>query len=146
MEPTLADVTFNISDLQLDYTTVPQDTKGTLQMEVIQMVKNTAESNNTNISTRVPVLARSLSVVFRQERWLDQPMYDHLQNESPPDPQRVEFVMSDSNQYITYALENREEFLYNYQTFFRRRPRREIDANHRQCRLGKKCGKVWFGD
>ena len=110
-----ADVTFNISDLQLDYTTVPQDTKGTLQMEVIQMVKNTAESNNTNISTRVPVLARSLSVVFRQERWLDQPTYDHLENESPPDPQRVEFVMSDTNQYITYALENREEFLYNYQ-------------------------------
>lgn len=109
------EVTFNISDLQLDYTTVQQDAKGTLQMEVIQMVKNTAESNNTNISTRVPVLARSLSVVFRQERLLDQPLHDHLQNESPPDPQRVEFVMSDSNQYITYALENREEFIYNYQ-------------------------------
>ena len=107
---------YNIQDLQIDNVTINQKTSGPLQMEVIQMIKNTAESNNTNISTKVPILARSMSVLFRQQRRLDDPTHDHLMLEQPPTVERVEFQFNDSTQrYITFVLNSYEEILYNWQ-------------------------------
>ena len=111
-----AGYTYNIKELQIDYVTIPKKTSGPSQMEVIQMIKNTAESNNTNLSTKVPILARSMSVLFRQQRRLDNPTYDHILLEEPPGVERVEFAMNDSTQrYITYVLQSREEIRYNWQ-------------------------------
>ena len=107
---------YHIKDLQIEYITLNKKTSGPLQMEVIQMIKNTAESNNTNLTTKVPILARSMSVAFRQQRRLDQPTYDHTMLEQPPVVERVEFSFNDSTQqYITYVLDSREEILYNWQ-------------------------------
>ena len=108
--------TYNIKELQIEYKTVPNKTSGALQMEVIQMVRTTAESNNTNISTKVPIIARSMTCLFRQQRQLDNASQQHILLEEPPDIERVEFQFNDSTQnYITYVLDNREELLYNYQ-------------------------------
>jgi len=111
------DYTYAVKDLQLHYYTRPEAGKGgDLVFESIYSVKNTAESNNTNLSTRVPAVVRSVSCVFIQTNALDKFDYNNIQQERPPDVQRVEFSFNDSTTaYVSFVFQNQDEILYNYQ-------------------------------
>ena len=114
--PNAGNFSYNITELQVEYMSTLKKATGPLQMEVIQMVRNTAESNNTNISTKVPVVARSMTILFRQQGKLDNATEIHTRLEEPPKIERIEYQFNDSTQkYVTYALESREEFLANFQ-------------------------------
>jgi hypothetical protein len=106
---------YTLSNLKLEYLTVPDaPLKQPLVFETIHMIKSTAESQNSSISTRVPTVAQSVSIVFHREDQLNQPLYNHYALEVPPDIQRVEFSFNDSlTNYHTFALDSLEEILYN---------------------------------
>ena len=110
-------VSYALYDLRLEYKTVPdKGSSGNLAFATIQMVKNTAESNNTNLSTRVPAVVQSVSMVFHKDSQLNMYDYNHLQLEIPPGISRVEFSFNDSlTTYYNFALETVQEILYNYQ-------------------------------
>ena len=107
---------FELSNIKLEYSTVPDaPLKSPLVFETIHMIKNSLDSSNTSISTRVPAVARSMSVVFHKESQLNTALYNHLQLDVVPDVQRVEFSFNDSTtQYHSFALDTQEEILYNY--------------------------------
>lgn len=108
---------YKVRDLQLHYYTRPLQGKGeNLVFESIYSVKNTAESNNTSLSTRVPAVVRSVSCAFIQTKALDNFVYNNIQQERPPDVQRVNFSFNDSTTaYVSFTFENQSEILYNYQ-------------------------------
>ena len=112
-----SDYVYKVRDLQLHYYTKPQQGKGDqLVFESIYSVKNTAESNNTSLSTRVPAVVRSVSCAFIQTQALDKYDYNNIQQERPPDVQRVEFSFNDSTTaYVSFVFQNQDEILYNYQ-------------------------------
>lgn len=109
--------TYELTDLRLEYNSVPdKGAGGNLSFATINMVKNTAESNNTNISTRVPAIVQSCSIVFHKDSQLNQATYNHYQLEEPPNIQRVTFSWNDSlSTYYNFPLETKQEILYNYQ-------------------------------
>lgn len=107
---------YALYDLRLEYQSLPDSTSGDIVFETIHMVKTTAESNNTSISTRVPSIVQSVSMVFHKDSQLNTAVYNHLQLEVPPDVQRCEFSFNDSTTaYYNFALESEEEILLNYQ-------------------------------
>lgn len=111
-----ANYKFQLYDLRVEYLVKNQSSSGNLTMETIHMIKQTAESNNTSISTRVPASVTSISMVFHPDSELDQAKHNHLELSVPPDVQRVEFSFNDTTTaYHTFALETQEEILYNYQ-------------------------------
>ena len=107
---------FQLSNIKVEYNTVPEVAlKSPLIFETIHMIKSSLDSSNTSIATRVPAVARSMSVVFHKESQLNTALYNHLQLDVPPDIQRIEFSFNDSTtQYHSFALETQEEILYNY--------------------------------
>lgn len=110
-------MSYALYDLRLEYKTVPdKGSSGNLAFATIHMIKNTAESNNTNLSTRVPAVVQSVSMVFHKDSQLNTYTYNHLQLEEPPGISRVEFSFNDSlTTYYNFALETVQEILYNYQ-------------------------------
>lgn len=112
-----SDHSYVISDLRLEYKTVPdKGASGNLTFATIHMIKSTAQSNNTNLSTRVPAIVQSVSMVFHKDAQLNTAQYNHLQLEEPPAVSRVEFSFNDSlTNYYTTALESVQEILFNYQ-------------------------------
>jgi hypothetical protein len=107
---------YALYDLRLEYIAAPMKTTGPLTLETIHMIKTTAESNNTSISTRVPAIVQSVSMVFHVEDQLNTAAYNHVALEVPPAISRCEFSFNDSTtQYYNFALESEEELLYNYQ-------------------------------
>ena len=108
---------YQLSDLQLHYNTVPgYKVDGPISMETIHHVKTNAESNNTSISTRVPAVVQSASIVFHEESKLNSAKFNHLKSMIPPDIERVEFTMNDTmSNYTTYTLDTVQDIIYNYQ-------------------------------
>lgn len=107
---------YALYDLRLEYQTVPDKGSGNLAFETIHMIKTTAESNNTSISTRVPAVVQSVSMVFHKDAQLNTAVYNHLQLEEPPAISRVTFSFNDSlTTYYNFSLETVQELLYNYQ-------------------------------
>lgn len=107
---------YALYDLRLEYQTVPDKGSGNLAFETIHMIKTTAESNNTSISTRVPAVVQSVSMVFHKDAQLNTAVYNHLQLEEPPAISRVTFSFNDSlTSYYNFSLETVQELLYNYQ-------------------------------
>ena len=112
-----ATYSYALYDLRLEYKTVPDaGASGNLVFETIHMIKTTAESNNTSISTRVPATVQSVSIVFHRDKDLNQPIPNHLQLQQPPGVSRVEFSFNDSlTTYYNFSLDTMQEILYNYQ-------------------------------
>jgi hypothetical protein len=111
-----AAITYKLYDLRVEYMTQPQSGVKDLVFETIHVIKNTAESNNTSIATRVPATVQSVSMVFHIDSQLNNAIYNHLRLDTPPDVQSIEFNFNDSTtQYYTYSLKTQEEILYNYQ-------------------------------
>lgn len=112
-----ADYSYALYDLRIEYKTVPDTgSPGPVVFETIHMIKTTAESNNTSISTWVPAVVQSVSMVFHVDSLLNNAVSNHLQLQQPPDVQRVEFSFNDSTtSYYNFALESQQEILYNYQ-------------------------------
>lgn len=110
-------MSYALYDLRLEYKTIPdKGSSGNLVFATIQMIKSTAESNNTNLSTRVPAIVQSVSILFHKDSQLNAYAYNHLQLEEPPAVSRVEFSFNDSlTTYYNFALETVQEILYNYQ-------------------------------
>ena len=108
---------YALYDLRLEYQTLPDTgAAGNLTFETIHMIKTTAESNNTSISTRVPAVVKSVSMVFHRDKDLNQIKPNHLQLQQPPGVSRVEFSFNDSlTTYYNFAPETLQEILYNYQ-------------------------------
>jgi len=105
---------YTLKNLQIQYNTIPQDVKGPLTMEKIIVEKNKVESNNSQLSTSVPAICRSVSCVFHEDSTLNTSAINSLENQYLPAIERVEFSWNGDNEYISYTLKYPNELLYNY--------------------------------
>jgi len=107
-------VKYSITDLKMSYETVVDDGK---KEEVVMltktMVRNNLVSSNHQLSTKVPVLALSVSGTFIKTNNLSKSTTNNTACEVL-DVTRLEFEMNDGTGYQSYALESRNEILYNY--------------------------------
>ena len=109
-----ANTSYYLKNLQLDYMS-DVDTNQPLTMLKVSSLKQTLSSSNQQLSVILPISSSSLTMSFvrlDQENVLTN---NYTQLSTVPDVTRVEFSFNDivSGAFITYALENKPEILYN---------------------------------
>lgn len=106
---------FTLKNLQLQYWTIKQDVKGPLTMEKIIVIRNTLETPNSQFSTSVPAICRSVSCVFHEESTINTSLNNNLENQFLPGVERIQFSFNGDNQeYISNTIKTPNEILYNY--------------------------------
>ncbi len=105
---------YEIYDLKLTYETVPDDGK---KEQVIlftkTMVRNNIVSSMHQISAKVPVRAMSVSGTFVLSSKLSTTAHNNTICDTLG-VTRLEFEINDTDNYVSFPVESREEILYNY--------------------------------
>lgn len=109
-------VSYELSNLRLYYTTVADDGKRSkYTMRVKSSIKQTISSSFANISTTVPMVCDSFWMTFIQQAQEASEAVNSMQNQRLPNVKRLEILWNDSaSQQFTYAIDNEEEILSNY--------------------------------
>lgn len=108
-------VTYTLSNLRLQYSTVPQMLASmNLSMISLVTIKSTLESNFTNLSSRVPGVCRSVAISFISQAHETQGLFNNYETEVVPLVKQVKFLSNGSQDYITYDVENESEILQRY--------------------------------
>jgi len=104
-----------ITELQVNYETVPEDNKDDpLSMVVLHSVKDVINTSSANINSKVPAVVVGMSASFQLVS--HEKVYTH-NNYATEDPtvSRLQLFWNDmNNNYISFPLESREEILLNY--------------------------------
>lgn len=109
-----ATTTYYVKNLQLDYMT-DIDTNQPLKMLKVSSLKQTLSSSNQQLNVIMPISSSSLTLSFIKINEENTATVNYTQLETVPNVSRVEFAFNDivSGAFVTYALENKEEILYN---------------------------------
>jgi len=87
---------YELSELRLSYRTVPsQPTPNAVASSYVSL-KQTLQNNNVSINTRVPSVARAVSVSFLQQTKENNGVDNNYQCEKPPSPDELKFSFNDS--------------------------------------------------
>lgn len=107
-------VNYYVKNLQLDYMST-SDTKQPLQMAKVSSLKQTLTSSNQQLSIIMPITSSSLTMSFIELANENTLTNNYTSLDVVPNVSRVEFSFNDivSNAFISYALENTPEILYN---------------------------------
>ena len=106
-----------LENLRISYTTVADDGKYAPKylMRVKTDIKQSIQSTNSAISTKVPIVADCMFMTFVQQANENKPLHNGMACEVLPTVNRVEFLWNDSfSQEFVYQLDNQEEILTNY--------------------------------
>jgi len=109
-----ANTSYHLKNLQLDYMS-DVDTNQPLTMLKVSSLKQTLSSSNQQLSVIMPISSSSVTMSFIRLVDENTPAVNYTELTTVPDVSRVEFSFNDivSGAFITYALENKEEILYN---------------------------------
>lgn len=108
--------TYNLSNLQLFYTTVADDGKRSkYAFRAKYGIKQSIQSSYSSVSTKIPLVCDSFWMTFIQQSQENSALYNSMQNQKPPNVDRIEILYNDSfSQQFTYDIDNIEEMLTNY--------------------------------
>ena len=110
------DIDFNLSDLRVAFTSSPDP--GNLppvQMATTLTMKQSIQSNFSNISMKVPAICRGVSCSFQDANKQNTLVDNNLDLVKLPKLNSIEFLFNDStSQLISYKLENNVEILNRY--------------------------------
>ena len=105
---------YHLSDLRCRYMTADDDGRDQPNLlKTTYTLKNSLNSQNSNISSKVPAVCSGVTISFlaqAREALLD---FNSLALERPLNISQVQYLFNDSNKYITYSLQNEEEYLQN---------------------------------
>lgn len=109
-----ADTSYYLKNLQLDYVS-DLDTMKPLKMLKVSSLKQTLSSSNQQLTLIMPISSSSITMSFVRLSEENVATNNYTALQTVPDVTRVEFSFNDivSGSYITYALENKPEILYN---------------------------------
>lgn len=113
-EDLTANTSYHLKNLQLDYMS-DIDTNQPLTMLKVSSLKQTLSSSNQQLSVILPISSSSLTMSFVRLDEENVLTNSFTQLATVPNVSRVEFSFNDivSGAFITYALENTPEILYN---------------------------------
>jgi hypothetical protein len=108
-------VEYNLSNLRVQFETVPDDGKvSNYLMNTIINIKSVVDSNFVNMSSRVPGVARAVSISFVEQDHETQPNWNNYETEKLPLLTEVKFLSNGSQDYITYDIDDTVEILERY--------------------------------
>ena len=110
------DTNYQLSNLRLVYQSVQDDGKyGKYTMRVKSSIKQSIQSTNATVSTKVPVVADSFFMTFINQSHEGDKTYNSLACEKVPLFQRLEVAYNDNiSQQYTYQIDNEEEVITNF--------------------------------
>lgn len=103
---------FVLSKLKCKYNTVEDD--GLDKVNVLKTsytMKNSMNSDNSNISSKVPAVCSGVSMSFLKQTTENDLTANTLNLERPEGISQVDFLFNDTNKYIQYSLTSEEEYL-----------------------------------
>lgn len=96
---------YELTNLRLSYRTLPPTPTPNIMSKSYVSLKQTLQSNNINVSTRVPAVASGVSVSFLQQNKENTLVDNNSQLEKPPVPKELIWSFNDAlSNYITYSI------------------------------------------
>lgn len=96
---------YELKNLRLSYRTLPAQPTPNLMCKSYVSLKQTLQSDNINVSTRVPAVASGVSVSFLQQTKENTTVDNNSQLEKPPKPTELIWSFNDAlSNYITYSI------------------------------------------
>jgi len=131
----------NITELQINYETVPEDNKDEpLSMVVLHSVKQVINTSSANINSKVPAVVVGMSASFQLVTHEKSMEYNNYATEDP-NVSRLQLFWNDmNNNYISFPLESREEILLNYLESMNSRGHNDMLWSKASIDLGFGCG------
>ena len=143
----VAGSSYQISDLTVCYYSVPDTGQGTkTQMQTVVNIKSNIQSQLANISAKVPAIANACSISFQRQSCENQLQESNYENHNLVGVNEVTFMFNDSqNQYVTFALESRQEMLNNYLSSLQSAGHNQANANKYKSNRGFGLGLSFGG-
>jgi hypothetical protein len=112
----VAGCTYELSDLRLEYTTVPEDgVKNTTMHRVKYHIRQSVLSSRSNVSSKVPAVVSGVSCSFVRSNQENSGIDNGLERQFLPLVDQLSFLFNNNtNEYISYKLDDREEILSRY--------------------------------
>mgnify|MGYP003629605214 CR=1 FL=1 len=96
---------YELKNLRLTYRTLPAQPAQPISARSYVSLKQTLQSNNINVSSRVPAVVSGVSVSFLQQSKENTPTDNNAQLEKPPAPSELRWSFNDAtSNYITYSI------------------------------------------
>tara|TARA_R110000822_G_scaffold53029_1_gene136872 strand:+ start:183 stop:1286 length:1104 start_codon:yes stop_codon:yes gene_type:complete len=103
---------FVIKNLKCKYMTVDDDGKDADNLlKTTFTLKNSLNSSNANVSSKVPAVCSGCTMSFLSQADENSLTGNNLQLQRPENVKQVQYLFNDTNRFITYTLQNEEEYL-----------------------------------
>jgi intracellular sulfur oxidation DsrE/DsrF family protein len=104
---------YELKNLEVCFTTIPEPAKQEpLTLRTMMCLKSTVNSAMSNHSSRIPVVADSMSVSFLDKDHEVSQYFSNTALEQPPGITNIKYAFNDStSSYITYELKNKLEII-----------------------------------
>lgn len=109
-------MTYELSNLTMNYLTVPDESKGKpTTLNTVSGIKQNINTSRANVSTRMPTLCNAVMASFQRVSKLNVPQVNNYNLEKIPNVKEVIYMFNNSyNQVISYSLTESAEMLKNY--------------------------------
>lgn len=111
-----ANITYQLSNLRLEYTSVPEDNVNNKTFHRIKYhIRQSVLSSRSNVSSKVPASVMGVSCSFVKASEENSGVANGLQRQFLPLIDQLSFLFNNNtNEYIAYKLDDREEILSRY--------------------------------
>lgn len=111
-----AQVDYTLDDLKVEFLSVPDSNpENNVMAEVKQHVKQTILSEQSNLSVRVPMVAKSFSASFLPSNQINPTEYNSHRRSAINDLRNLQFLFNNNTmELVTYDINNRNEVLRHY--------------------------------
>lgn len=111
-----SNITYELSNLRLEYTSVPEDNVANKTFHRIKYhIRQTVLSSRSNVSSKVPAVVSGVSCSFVRASEENDGASNGLARQFLPLIDQLSFLFNNNtNEYISYKLDDREEILMRY--------------------------------